>query len=111
MARDVKFERIDDISSLLTNWITNCDSILSNIDVQGKVANSIKSDNLAKKIELDNYINQMKKTIKVNNQEMEDVWEINSMQQHHEFEKYDKLNKRSIYNKSKNLLKNRNQRY
>ena len=108
LARDVKLERIDDISNVLTNWITNCENILTNIEKQTKIANSIKAENLNKKTELESYIASIKKTIKTNNMDMDpDVWEINSMQQNNDFEK----NKRAIYNKqSKYSLKSRNQR-
>jgi len=101
LARDVRMNRIDDISSVLTSWITNCENILANIEKQSRVANSIKAENLTKKVELDNYISTIKKTIKANNQEMDEAWEINSMQ-HHEYEKSKRLFKPNFRNSSKN---------
>lgn len=106
LARDVKLDRIDDITNVLSSWITNCDNILTNLDKQAKIANSIKSENLSKKVELEGYISSIKKTIKTTNQElMEDAWEINSMQ-HHDFEK----SKRNYYSKPARFpsLKQRN---
>lgn len=109
LARDVKVERIDDISSVLANWITNCDNILNNIEKQSRNANSIKSDNLSKKVALEEYVSHIKKTIKTNNQEMEDAWDmnlrdsqVNSMQ--HEYEK----SRRAPYKQSRFSLKTRN---
>lgn len=104
MARDVRADKLDGIVDVLSNWISNCENILTNIDKQTKAANLVKLENKTKKFELDNYIANVKKTIKVT-QEMDDVvsWEVNSMQ-HHEFEK----SKRGPYKQSRFGLKSRN---
>lgn len=103
LARDVRADRLDSIIDVLSNWISNCENILTNIDKQAKAANLIKLENKTKKNELENYIAGVKKTIKVT-QEMDDCnWEVNSIQ-HHEFEK----NKRGPCKQGRFGLKNRN---
>ena len=105
LARDVKSDKYDDIVNVLTNWITNCENILTNIDRQAQKANAIKAENNTKKIELENHINSIKKTLKTTTEERMDDWAAdNSMQ--HEFEK----NKRGPF-KSKYSLKSKNYRF
>lgn len=111
LARDVRTEKFDDILGVLNNWISNCENILKNIDRQANIANSIKSGNNAKKVDLENYINNVRKTLKTTQDErMDDVWEIGSLQQQqNEFEKFEK-GKRS-YNKTKYSLKSKNHKF
>lgn len=107
LARDVRADRFDEIGNVITSWISNCENILNNIDRQAKIANSIKSENTAKRTELENYINTVKKTLKVTNDDrMDDMWEVNSAM-HHEFDRFEK-GKRGGMKQSRYSLKNRN---
>lgn len=108
LARDVRADRFEEIGTMITSWISNCESILSNIDRQAKIANTIKTENTAKRAELENYITTVRKTLKVTNDErMDDVWELNSMQ-HHEFDRYEKSKRAMHKPTSRFSLKNRN---
>lgn len=108
LARDVRVERFDEIGNVINSWISNCENILSNIDRQANIANSIKVQNTNKRNELENYINTVKKTLKVANEErIDELWEVNSAMHHQEFERYDKQ-KRGALKQSRFSLKNRN---
>lgn len=106
MARDVRADRFEEIGNVIASWISNCESILTNIDQQANVANRIKTENTAKRNQLEEYINTMRKTIKASNDDRMDDWELNSMH-HHEFDRFEK-SKRVMHKPSRFSLKNRN---
>lgn len=64
VGRDIKEEQLDSISSVLTSWCENCDNVLSSIETQVAVANSLKAETVARKQELEAQIAKTRASVK-----------------------------------------------
>lgn len=64
IGRDIKPEQLDAVASVLTAWCENCDNVLSSIETQIAVANSLKSDSVNKKQELEAQIAKTRASVK-----------------------------------------------
>ncbi|RWS12005.1 COP9 signalosome complex subunit 7a-like protein [Dinothrombium tinctorium] len=78
ISRDIRAEDLDSIVNVLSNWCSNCDNVLANIELQIRQANAIKNDHIKNKQDLENQINNIKKSLKTSTQEMEDIDTCNS---------------------------------
>lgn len=74
IGRDIKAEQLDGVATVLTAWCENCDNVLSSIETQIAVANSLKVDNVNKKQELEAQIAKTRASVKANagNNELEE---------------------------------------
>jgi COP9 signalosome complex subunit 7 len=64
IARDIKKDQLDSIATILTAWCENCDDVLSNIEQEIVVANSLKVDNVQKRQELEATIAKIRANVK-----------------------------------------------
>lgn len=64
IARDIKTDQLDSIATILTSWCENCDNVLSNIEQEIAVANSLKVDSVLKKQELEEKVAKVRASVK-----------------------------------------------
>lgn len=79
MSRDVRTEQIGTMVSVLGDWLSNCDSVLLSIEQQIANANEVKEQTIQKRNELELCIGNLRKAVKSNVSEMDEMWEqVNS---------------------------------
>lgn len=64
IGRDIKPEQLDSVAAVLTAWCENCDNVLSSIESQIGIANSLKVDSVNKKQELEAQIAKIRASVK-----------------------------------------------
>lgn len=72
IARDITPEQLNSITTILTEWCDNCDNMLANIEQQILLANTMKSDFVKNKTELEAQITKVKANLKSAGQELDD---------------------------------------
>lgn len=74
IGRDIKPEQLDAVATVLTAWCENCDNVLSSIETQIAVANSLKVDSVNKKQELEAQMAKARASVKAaaGNNELEE---------------------------------------
>ena len=75
LSRDVRVQQLDTIVSVLGEWLSNCDGVLSSIEQQIGHANEIKEENVRGHQELESCIASLRKNIKTTPQELDEMWE------------------------------------
>lgn len=75
LSRDVRVQQLETIVSVLGDWLTNCDGVLSSIEQQIGHANDIKEENVRGRHELESCIASLRKNIKSTPHELDEMWE------------------------------------
>lgn len=103
IGRDIKREQLSTMTNILNEWLRNCDNVLSNIEQQMSNASQLKEDNHRLKTQIEQQVNNIKKTIKT--QDMEEAMStdvVNSSPRDHPRDQLDKM-KRNAQGKGKGL--------
>lgn len=79
MSRDVRSDQLGSIVSVLGDWLSNCDGVLSSIEQQIGKANEIKEQTFRSRQELEACITNLRKSVKSNASELDELWDhVNS---------------------------------
>lgn len=71
VSRDIRPQQLSTITNVLTDWCSNCENVIVDIESQINKANSAKVDYARKKKELEQQISQIEQTIKNSNQKVD----------------------------------------
>lgn len=69
ISRDIRPEQLSTITNVLSDWCSNCDNVIADIESQIYKANHCKVEYAKKKKELEQQISQIEQTMKNSNQE------------------------------------------
>ncbi|XP_053204875.1 COP9 signalosome complex subunit 7-like [Panonychus citri] len=79
ISRDIKEEQLETIIDVLSNWTSNCDNVISDIESQIIKANSTKSAHSKEKQELESQISSIELHLKTSGQDIEFSQDNNDM--------------------------------
>ncbi|XP_076318414.1 COP9 signalosome subunit 7 isoform X2 [Tachypleus tridentatus] len=72
IGRDIQTDDVNTVVSILQEWCTSCETILSNIESQITKANSLKDFNMKQKQQIETEVNNIKKNLKDQSQDSEE---------------------------------------
>jgi COP9 signalosome complex subunit 7 len=79
MPRDVRPDQLSRMVSVLGDWLSNCEGVLASIEQQIGNANEVKEQTVRNRHELEASIANLRKAVKSNVSEMDEMWEqVNS---------------------------------
>lgn len=103
IGRDIKRDQLTTMTNILNEWCRNCDNVLRNIEHQMNNANSLKEENHRLKQQIEQQVNNIKKTIKT--QDIDEAMStdvVNSSPRDHQRDSFEKM-KRNAGGKGKGL--------
>ena len=104
IGRDIKRDDLKTVTNILNEWLRNCDNVIRNIDQQMAVANQLKEENHRIKQNVEQQVNNIKKTIKTSTQDMDEAMstDVNSSPRDQRDVSFEKM-KRTNAGKGKGL--------
>ena len=103
IGRDIKRDQLTTMTNILNEWCRNCDNVLRNIELQMNNANQLKEDNHRLKLQIEQQVTNIKKTIKT--QDIDEAMStdvVNSSPRDHQRDTFEKM-KRNAGGKGKGL--------